>query len=328
MKRKQPEVLADPAMIPFLRFFEPLQVRLQLGLVREGRAVDALHRLALRVSLPVGVRRVQQLERFEPPGRRHVRTDAEIDERVAILDRVAGDLGLAFGLLLDQLHLERLALLREEPLRLFARPHLALVRQIGRCQLLHLPLDRLEIFRHERAIDDEVVEEALRRSPDRCRTARRETDWSPPPPSDARCCVDRAAAPPGSRGVTMRTAASSRSGNVKSTSLPLTMAATRRFRQPRRDLCRNVGRRRSGGHETARPVGQRDGNLGHGNYHCGEAACRPPSLAFTVAALRLQRTRASYGAQPSQWLANHCARATTPRGCHERQHADPASEGW
>src|SRR5688572_31097701 len=42
-------------------------------------------------------------------GRRDVRADAEVDERVAVLDGVAGDLGLAGRLLVDQLHLQRLA---------------------------------------------------------------------------------------------------------------------------------------------------------------------------------------------------------------------------
>ena len=43
-----------------------------------------------------------------------MRTDAEVDEGLAILDRVAGDLGLTLGLLLNQLDLQRLAALREE----------------------------------------------------------------------------------------------------------------------------------------------------------------------------------------------------------------------
>ena len=87
---------------------------LQLLLGQERRAVDALHRLVARVALPVGVRRGQQLERLQLAGRRHVRADAEVDEGLAVLDRVAGDLGLAFGLLVDQLHLQRLAARAEE----------------------------------------------------------------------------------------------------------------------------------------------------------------------------------------------------------------------
>jgi hypothetical protein len=66
---------------------------------------------------------------------------------------------LSRRLLLDQLHFERLALRGEELLRLLARPDLPLVDQILRRQLLHLLLDGVEIFGHERPIDDEVVEE-------------------------------------------------------------------------------------------------------------------------------------------------------------------------
>ncbi len=90
-----------------------------------------------------------------------MRTDAEVDERVAILDRVARDIRLPGGFLFDQLHLERLALRGKEPQRLVARPHLALVDEILRRQLLHLLLDGLEVLGHERPIDDEIVEEAF-----------------------------------------------------------------------------------------------------------------------------------------------------------------------
>ena len=109
MEREESELLAELAVVALLRFLEPLQVRLQVLVAEERRAVDALHRLVVRVALPVGVRGGQQLERLQPSGRRHVRADAEVDEGVAVLDRVARDLGLPCGLLLDQLDLERLA---------------------------------------------------------------------------------------------------------------------------------------------------------------------------------------------------------------------------
>ena len=49
----------------------------------------------------------------------------------------------------------------EEPQRLVARPHLALVDEVLRRQLLHPLFDGLEVLGHERTIDDEVVEEAF-----------------------------------------------------------------------------------------------------------------------------------------------------------------------
>ena len=70
-----------------------VEVLVELLLREERRAVDALHRRVLRVALPVGVRRRRQLERLEPARRRHVRADAEVEERVLVLDRVDGDLG-------------------------------------------------------------------------------------------------------------------------------------------------------------------------------------------------------------------------------------------
>ena len=133
----------------------------ELLLREECRPVDALHRRVLRVALPIRVRRRRQLEGLETSRRRHVRADAEIQERVLVLDRVDGHFGLACRLLLDQLHLERLAALREEVDRLLPRPYLPLVDVVLRRELLHLRFDRLEVFRHERTFDDEVVVEAV-----------------------------------------------------------------------------------------------------------------------------------------------------------------------
>jgi hypothetical protein len=88
-----------------------------------------------------------------------MRANAEVDERLPVLDRVDGDFRLSFSLLLDQLHLERLTLRGEELERFVTRPHLPLVDQVLAGELFHLLLDGREIFGNERAIDDEVVEE-------------------------------------------------------------------------------------------------------------------------------------------------------------------------
>ena len=90
-----------------------------------------------------------------------MRTDAEVHEGVAVFDRVARDLGLTLGFLVDQLHLQGLTAAGEELLRLLPVQHLPLVRQVLRREVLHLLFDRVEVFRHERAIDDEIVEEAF-----------------------------------------------------------------------------------------------------------------------------------------------------------------------
>ena len=161
MEHEQLLIAADLAVVALLRFLESSEVLLQLFLGEEGCAVDPLHRLVARVALPVGVGGAQQLERLEPAGRRYVRPCTEIDERVPILDRVAGHLALALGLFVDQLHLEWLATVAKELLRLLARHHLPLVGEILPRELAHLLLDRLEIFGYKRTGHDEVVVEAV-----------------------------------------------------------------------------------------------------------------------------------------------------------------------
>ena len=88
-------------MVALLRFLDLREVGLQLLVGGECRPVDALHRRVARVALPVGIRRAQQLERFQLVRARDVRTDAEVDERLLVLDRVAGDFLLTLRLLLD-----------------------------------------------------------------------------------------------------------------------------------------------------------------------------------------------------------------------------------
>jgi hypothetical protein len=158
VRHENAELFSELAVIAFLGFLEARDVLVELLLREERRAVDALHRLVPCVALPVRVRGREQLERLQTIGRWHVRTDAEVDERVAIFDRVAGHLGLAGRLLFDQLHLERFAACGEEVDRFLTRPHLPLVRQVLAGQLAHLGFDALQILGHERAIDDEVVE--------------------------------------------------------------------------------------------------------------------------------------------------------------------------
>ncbi len=161
VEREESEIAAELSMVALLGLLDLGQVRLQLLVAEERGTVDALHRLIARIALPVRVRGGQQLERLQAAARRHVRPDAEIDEEVAILDRVDRDDLLSLRLLLDQLHLQRLAALAEEPDRFLARPHLPLVDVIAGRDLLHPLLDGREVLGHERPLDDEVVEEAF-----------------------------------------------------------------------------------------------------------------------------------------------------------------------
>src|SRR5713101_1705596 len=130
-----------------------MQVALQVVFLQERGAVDALHRLIARVTLPVRIRSIEQLERFEPAGGRYMRAQAKIDERLAVLDRVARDVRLARSFFLDELDLERLAAPGKKLDRFIARPHLPLEWKVGRRELAHLLLDGFEILRHERPRD-------------------------------------------------------------------------------------------------------------------------------------------------------------------------------
>ena len=68
---------------------------------------------------------------------------------------------VAFGDGVDQLELEDLALVGEQPLRAFAIDHLAGERRVARDDLAHLGLDDRQVFRRERLVAREVVIEAV-----------------------------------------------------------------------------------------------------------------------------------------------------------------------
>ena len=90
-----------------------------------------------------------------------MRADAEIQERLFVLDGVHRDVRLPGRLLVDQLHLERFAAPGEEVDGVLTRPALALVDEVLRGQVLHLRLDRIEVFLHERPFDNKVVVEPV-----------------------------------------------------------------------------------------------------------------------------------------------------------------------
>src|SRR5436853_496391 len=63
-------------MVSPLRFFQLAQKLIQLFLAGEGDAVDALQHLAMFVAAPVRARRAEELDGFDQPGARQVRTAA------------------------------------------------------------------------------------------------------------------------------------------------------------------------------------------------------------------------------------------------------------
>src|SRR5205085_2069 len=191
-----------------------------------------------------------------------MRADAEVDERLLVLDRVAGDVLLAFRLLLYQLHLQRLGAVGEERLRLFARPHLPLVGKVLLRELAHLVLDAIEIFGDERPIDDEVVEEAFvgGRSDAALRAGKKIRHRGG---HQVRGAVTQQRQRLGAlvRNVADRGVLLEWIGEVHE--LAVDDRRVRRLREAGRDPCRNVADGRAGGHIASGSVGKRNRDLTH-----------------------------------------------------------------
>jgi hypothetical protein len=191
-----------------------------------------------------------------------VRTDAEVHEGLAVLDRVAGDHALAGRLLVDQLDLERLAASPEERLGLLAIPELPLVGQILLRELAHLLLDGVDVLRHERPRHDEVIEEAfVGRRTDAALHVREQVGHR------GREQVRRAVPEERQRfGAVRRHDADlrvvlERIGQIDETVVH--DCRDRGLQQARRDRFRNVAHGRTRGHGAAGAVRQCDGDLTH-----------------------------------------------------------------
>ena len=155
---EQIHLAAELAMVALLGFLELLEVGVELLLFGEGGAVDAREHLAVGIAAPIGARDLHQLERVpDLAGRGHVRPAAEVEPVALLVDL---DL-LVRGDGVDQLDLERLALVAEHALGLVARPFLLGEGFVARDDLAHLLLDGLEVLRGERLIAEEVVVESV-----------------------------------------------------------------------------------------------------------------------------------------------------------------------
>ena len=145
---KKVQLTPEPAVIPFLGFFQLVQVGVQILLARPRGSIDPLQHLVAAVAPPVSSRHLGELEHLQPPGRRHVRTPAQVDEAALPVQR---DLlpGRNRG---DDLRLVAFADRFEEADRIVALPDLALDRLVQRGQLAHLAFDRLQVLRRERPL--------------------------------------------------------------------------------------------------------------------------------------------------------------------------------
>ena len=143
------------AVVALLGLLQVAHVLVQLLLLEERRAVDAGEHLALGVAAPVGAGQLRQLESADLAGGGQVRPAAQVGE---LADGVGGDNGV-LGKLGDELKLERL--IREDLLGLGAGDHAALEGFVGFHDLGHTGLDGGEVVRRKRAIQLDVVIEAV-----------------------------------------------------------------------------------------------------------------------------------------------------------------------
>ena len=143
-------------MVAALGLLELVEIFVEFLLIDEAGGVNPLHLRIAFVALPVGAGDIHQLERFYAPGGRDVRAAAEVDE---FSGGVEGDHRLD-RFFLDQLAFEFLIRLAIEVERLGLGDQLALVGNVLRGDLAHLGLDFFEVFRRERLVAQEFVEEA------------------------------------------------------------------------------------------------------------------------------------------------------------------------
>src|SRR5450432_504963 len=135
-------------------------MRVKVFFREEGSPVNSLQLLVLLVSQPVGARDVEQLECLDLPGRRNVRSAAEVGELAGAID---GNLFIGLGELLDEMALHEIAVFLKLGQPLVARQKLARIWNILLHQFLHLLFDLLQIFLRESRRTIEVVEKSVLR---------------------------------------------------------------------------------------------------------------------------------------------------------------------
>ncbi len=159
---------ADLAVVAALGLFQHLEILVELGLVLEGGAVDALELRVVLVALVVGAGDGGELVGAYVAGAHHVRAGAQVNEvaRLVVADRLAvGDVGQV-----AEFELARVA----RPLRQAAQPAALgvfdgllagdkdlLEGVVGLDLFLHLGLDGGEILRRDAVLEFHVVVEAV-----------------------------------------------------------------------------------------------------------------------------------------------------------------------
>jgi hypothetical protein len=153
---KQIELLTQHAMVALPGLFLLVQKIVEIFLREKRGPVNALQLRVLLVAQPVGAGNVQQLERFDLPGRRDVRAAAEIQKLAGLVNR---NLFLGLGELLDEVALHEVTFALELRQSFVARQKFPRIGKVLLHELLHLLLDLLQVFRCERRGAIEIVEE-------------------------------------------------------------------------------------------------------------------------------------------------------------------------
>ena len=153
------ELAAELVVIALLGFLNGGQIGVQLVLLGEGGAVDALEHLAVGVAPPVSAGRARQLDRvaLNTAGRIQMRAGAQVGKFALLIERDDRILGQ----IVDQLDLVRLLALLHELDRLGAGQLKPLERELFLADLLHLGLERLEVLGGEGEGGVKIVVEAV-----------------------------------------------------------------------------------------------------------------------------------------------------------------------
>ena len=158
-EREQAELLAELPVVALFGLFDTGQIRIELLLLREAGAVDALKHLAVAVAAPVGAGDARQLDgvALDAAGGVQMRAGAEVNEFALAVE---GDNGV-FRQVVDELDLVRLIALLHELQRFVAGELKALETQLFLADLAHLGLKLLEHLGRERLGAVKIVIETV-----------------------------------------------------------------------------------------------------------------------------------------------------------------------
>ena len=146
-EHEQAQLLAQLPVIPALGLLDPLQIGVQLVLLGEGHAVDALEGLAVGIAPPVGAVAGSELDgvALDPAGGVQMGAGTEVGELTLSVEADDGVLRQV----VDQLHLVRLALFLHELQGFLPGQLKALQLQLLLADLAHLALDLFHDLRGE-----------------------------------------------------------------------------------------------------------------------------------------------------------------------------------